>query len=85
MAGRTPGLVPVVTHIHLDSLLGPDRKTQLVLEVSHTHPHALQGPGVTHTHHCSLAHDSWAQVCGSLAWAQVCDSLAWAQVCDSLA
>lgn len=83
LACRTPGLVPVVSHIHPDFLLELDRKTQLVLEVSHTHPHALQGPGVSHIHHCSQAHDSWAQVCDSLAWAQVCDSLALVQVCDS--
>ena len=74
LACRTPGLVPVVIHIHLDFLVVPDRMTQLELEVSHTHPHALQGPGVTHTHHCSQAHYSLAQVCDNLALAQVCDS-----------
>ena len=74
LACRTPGLVPVVIHIHLDSLVVPDRMTQLELEVSHIHPHALQGLGVTHTHHCSQAHYSLAQVCDNLAWAQVCDS-----------
>ena len=63
LACRNPGLVPEGIHIHLDSLVVPDKMTQLELEVSHTHPHALQGPGVTHTHHYSQAHYSWVLVC----------------------
>ena len=74
----TPGQVPVVNHIHLDSPVVLDMRPQLVLEVSHIHPHALQGPGVTHTHHCSQVLDSLVQACYSLAWAQACDSWAWA-------
>ena len=70
----TPGQVPVVNHIHLDSPVVLDMRTQLVLEVSHIHPHALQGPGVTHTHHCSQVLDSLVPACYSLAWAQACDS-----------
>jgi len=71
---RTPEQVPVVSHIHPDSPLVLDMMTQLVLEVNHIHPHALQGPGVIHTHHCSQVHDSLVQACDSLAWEQVCDS-----------
>ena len=72
LACRTPGLVPVVIHTHLDHLVVLDKRTQLGLEVNHIHPHALQGLGAIHTHHCFQVHHSWAQVCDSLALAQAC-------------